>query len=72
MIKCSMWNKLLRVIEMKNILYIKLIRLKSKDIVYRNKNIKDKFMSILENKLIIVKGGLVVGKSIFIFSYIGE
>lgn len=67
-----MWNKLLRVIEMKNILYIKLIRLKSKDIVYRNKNIKDKFMSILENKLIIVKGGLVVGKSIFIFSYIGE
>ncbi|OOM05939.1 LuxR C-terminal-related transcriptional regulator [Clostridium saccharobutylicum] len=57
---------------MKNILYTKLIRPKSKDIVHRNKNIKDKLMSISENKLTIVKGGPAVGKSTLISSYIGE
>ena len=57
---------------MKNILYTRLIRPKSKNILHRNKNIQDKLNAILENKLTVVKGGAAVGKSTLISSYIGE
>ena len=57
---------------MRNILYTRLIRPKSKDILHRNKNIQDKLNAILENKLTVVKGGAAVGKSTLISSYIGE
>ncbi len=57
---------------MKSILYTRLIRPKSKNILHRNKNIQDKLNCILENKLTVVKGGAAVGKSTLISSYIGE
>ena len=57
---------------MKNILYTRLIRPKSKNVLHRNKNIQDKLNCILENKLTVVKGGAAVGKSTLISSYIGE
>lgn len=57
---------------MKNILYTKLIRPKSKNVLHRNKNIQDKLNAILENKLTVVKGGAAVGKSTLISNYMGE
>ncbi|MFT8352856.1 LuxR C-terminal-related transcriptional regulator [Clostridium saccharoperbutylacetonicum] len=57
---------------MKNILYTRLIRPKSKNMLHRNKNIQDKLLSIEENKLAVVKGGAAVGKSTLISNYIED
>ncbi|MDR3598609.1 LuxR C-terminal-related transcriptional regulator [Clostridium sp.] len=57
---------------MKNILYTRLIRPKSENMLHRNKDIQDKLDGILENKLTVVKGGAAVGKSTLISNYIGE
>jgi len=59
---------------MKNILYTRLIRPKSKNdnILHRNKNMQNKLSAISENKLTVVKGGAAAGKSTLISDYIGE
>ncbi|OPJ63323.1 LuxR C-terminal-related transcriptional regulator [Clostridium chromiireducens] len=59
---------------MKNILYTRLIRPKSKidNIFRRNQNIQNKLNAITENKLTVVKGGAAVGKSTLISDYVGE
>jgi LuxR family maltose regulon positive regulatory protein len=65
-------NKLLKVIILKNILYTRLLRPKSKNVLHRNKNIQDKLEAISENRLTVVKGGAAVGKSTLISSYIQD
>lgn len=57
---------------MKNILYTRLIRPKSKRVINRNKNLQNKLNDISENKLTVVKGGAAVGKSTIISNYIGD
>lgn len=57
---------------MKNILYTRLIRPKSKNIIHRNKKLQDKLNAISENKLTVVKGGAAVGKSTLISTYFQE
>lgn len=57
---------------MKNILYTRLIRPKSKNVLHRNRNIQDKLNNISNNKLTVVKGGAAVGKSTLISNYIGD
>lgn len=57
---------------MRNILYTRLIRPKSKNIISRNSKIENKLNSILENKLTVVKGGAAVGKSMLISSFVND
>jgi ATP-dependent transcriptional regulator len=57
---------------MKNILYTRLIRPKSKNVLHRNENLQYKLDLIEDNKLTVVKGGAAVGKSTLISNYIGE
>ena len=57
---------------MKSILYTRLIRPKSKNVLQRNENLQYKLDSIVDNKLTVVKGGAAVGKSTLISNYIGE
>jgi ATP-dependent transcriptional regulator len=57
---------------MKNILYTRLIRPKSKNVLKINENLQYKLDLIEDNKLTVVKGGAAVGKSTLISNYIGE
>lgn len=57
---------------MKNILYTKLLRPKSKSLVRRNFNIEDKISRIKDNKITVVEGGAAVGKSSLISNYIAS
>lgn len=57
---------------MKNILYTRLIRPKSKNVLQRNEKLQYKLDLIEDNKLTVVKGGAAVGKSTLISNYIGE